>query len=105
MPRLKKGDTVFVLTGKDRGKKGKILQIVREGEAAIVERINLMKHFERRTRQDQPGGIIDRETPLALAKLALACPRCNKPTRVGMRISGGGAKQRICKRCQEAFGG
>ena len=105
MSRLRKGDTVVVLTGKHRGKKGKILQIVRDGEAAIVERVNLMKHFERRTRQDQPGGIIDREVPLALAKLALACPRCNRPTRIGIRISAGGAKQRICKRCQEAFGG
>ena len=103
MTRLKKGDTVCVLTGKDRGKKGKILQIVREGEAALVERINLMKHFERRTRQDQPGGIIEREAPLALAKLALVCPRCSKPTRIGMRISDGGAKQRICRRCQEAL--
>lgn len=105
MPKLKKGDTVCVLTGKDRGKKGKILQIVRAGEAAIVERINLMKHFERRTRQDQPGGIIEREGPMVLAKLALVCPRCSKPTRVGIRVSDGGAKQRVCKRCQETLGG
>ena len=99
MSRLKKGDTVCVLTGKDRGKKGKILQVVHGGGAAIVERIHLMKHFERRTRQDQPGGIIERETPLPLAKLALVCPRCSKSTRVGMRVSEGGAKQRICRRC------
>ena len=104
MSRVRKGDTVQVLTGKDRGKKGKILQIVHGGGAAIVERINLMKHFERRTGQDRPGGIIERETPLALAKLALVCPRCGKPTRVGMRVTAE-AKHRVCKRCQEVLGG
>ena len=104
MPRLRKGDMVSVLTGKDRGKKGKILQMLRHGEAAIVERVNLMKHFERRTRQDQPGGIIERECALSLAKLALVCPRCSKPTRIGMRVADGGAKQRLCKRCQGALG-
>ena len=103
MSRVKKGDLVQVLTGKDRGKQGKILRVLPHREAAIVERINLMKHFERRTRADQPSGILAREVPIAVSKLALVCPRCNKPTRIGMRLSNG-SKHRVCKQCQEVIG-
>ena len=102
--KLKKGDTVSVLAGKDRGKKGKILRLDPNRGTALVEQINLAKHFERRTRQDQPGGIIQREVPIAVAKLALVCPRCSKPTRVGIQETQG-ARQRVCKRCQEVVGG
>lgn len=103
--KLKKGDTVAVLAGKDRGKKGKILRMHPERGTALVERVNLAKHFDRRTRADQPGGIIEREVPIPVAKLALVCPRCAKPTRVGIRETAQGARQRVCKRCQEVIVG
>ena len=102
--KLKKGDTVAVLTGKDRGKKGKILHVMPQRGTALVERVNLMKNFDRRTRADQPGGIIEREAPIAMDKLALICPRCGRPTRVGMHLADG-AKQRVCKRCREVIVG
>lgn len=105
MARLKKGDLVAVLSGKDRGKRGKVLQVFPGRHAALVERLNLVKHFERRTQADRPGGIIEREAPVALDKLALVCPRCNRPTRVGFRVSQDVAKQRLCRRCQEVFSG
>ncbi|MBI3324959.1 MAG: 50S ribosomal protein L24 [Candidatus Omnitrophica bacterium] len=105
MARLRKGDTVAVLTGKDRGKRGKIVRIIPDAGQAFVERINLVKHFDRRTSADQPGGVIEREAPLALDKLALVCPRCNKPTRIGWKRGADGAKQRICKQCLEVAGG
>jgi len=104
MARLKKGDTVAVLSGKDRGKRGKILRVFPARGSALVERINLAKHFERRTQQNQAGGIIEREAPLVTDKLALVCPRCDRPTRVGWTVSPDGAKQRVCKRCHEAVG-
>ena len=100
--KLKKGDTVAVLAGKDRGKKGKILRMDPQRGVALVERLNLRKHFERRQRADQPGGIVERESPLAIGKLALVCPRCNKPTRVGIRVTEQ-TKQRVCKQCGEAI--
>lgn len=103
MARLRKGDTVAVLSGKDRGKRGKILSILSEREAALVERINLVKHFERRTAADRPGGIIEREAPIALAKLAMVCPRCDKPSRIGFAVKD--AKQRVCRLCGEVLGG
>ncbi len=102
MARIKKGDTVFVLSGKDRGKTGKVLQVYPERERAVVERVNLLKHFDRRNPQNQAGGIIEREGALALSKLALFCQKCHKPSRAGSSI-GGEAKQRICRRCNSVI--
>ncbi|MBI4342857.1 MAG: 50S ribosomal protein L24 [Candidatus Omnitrophica bacterium] len=101
MARIKKGDTVVVLSGKDKGKTGKVLKVWPEEARALVERINLVKHFERRSQQNQAGGIVEREGALALSKLALLCPKCRKPSRIGWRLSADGGKQRICRRCQE----
>ena len=100
MARIKRGDTVAVLTGKYRGKTGKVLQIWPEQERALVERINLVKHFDRRSQQNQAGGIVEREAPMHLSKLALVCPKCQKPSRAGWNISASGEKQRICRRCE-----
>lgn len=94
---------VAVLNGKDRGKRGKILRVTPDRSTALVERLNLVKHFERRTQANQAGGVIEREAPITLGKLALICPRCNRPTRVGWRLGPDGAKQRLCKRCQETL--
>ena len=101
MARIKKGDTVVILSGKDKGKSGKVLKVWPEEDRALVERLNLVKHFERRSQQNQAGGIVEREGSLALSKLALLCPKCRKPSRIGWRISTDGGKQRICRRCQE----
>ena len=81
MGGLRKGDTVVVLSGKDRGKTGKVLSVLPDRERALVERVNLLKHFDRRTQQNQAGGVIEREAPLHVAKLALMCPKCRKPYR------------------------
>ena len=103
MSRLKKGDTVVVLAGKDRGKKGKVLQVWPDRQTALIERINLTTYFDRRTRQDQPSGMIQREAPMPLAKVALVCPRCQQSTRIGMKL-GEGTRQRQCKACGEVLG-
>lgn len=116
MARLRKGDLVALLSGKDRGKQGKILKMLPDRQAALVERLNLVKHFERRTQVNQSGGILEREAPIALGKLTLVCPRCGRPTRVGFRVSEGSAsaatsaptahtKARVCKRCHDVVGG
>ena len=105
MARLRKGDLVAVLSGKDRGKRGKLLRMVPDKEAALVERLNLAKHFEKRTQPDRPSGILEREAPIRLDKLAIVCPRCDRPTRIGWNVTEGGAKQRTCKRCHEVLGG
>ena len=96
---------VAVLAGKDRGKRGKILHVMPDHGTALVERLNLAKHFERRTQQNQAGGIIEREAPIRMEKLAAVCPRCDRPVRVGWAVSADGTKQRVCRRCKEVLGG
>ena len=103
MARIRKGDLVAVLSGKNRGKTGKVLRVWPEAGRAFVERVNLVKHFDRRGQQNQPGGIVEREGSLALAKLAVMCPRCKKGARVRWLASPDGTKQRICHRCQEVL--
>ncbi|MBI3321352.1 MAG: 50S ribosomal protein L24 [Candidatus Omnitrophica bacterium] len=100
MARVKKGDTVSVLSGKDKSKSGKVLQVWPERSSALVERINLVKHFERRSPQNQAGGIVEREAPIALSKLALVCANCHRPSRIGWLSASDGTKQRVCRRCQ-----
>ena len=101
MARIKKGDTVTVLNGKDRGKSGKVLQVWPARDRALVERINLVTHFERRSQQHQAGGVVQREGPVALSKLALSCPKCRRPSRTAWVASAQGTKQRVCRRCKD----
>ncbi len=100
MARIKKGDMVAVLSGKDEGKTGKVVRVWPQRDVALVERLNLMKHFERRSQQHPSGGVIEREAPIPLAKLAPVCPRCHKSARVGWVVSGPD-KRRICRRCKD----
>ena len=102
MARIKKGDSVIVRSGKDRGKTGKVLQVWPTRERALVERINMLKNFDRATQQNQAGGIVEREAAIALSKLALVCPKCRKPSRVAGEPGGeAGGKRRLCRRCRE----
>ena len=100
MARIKKGDTVAVLSGKDRGKTGKVLRVWPDLDCALVERLNLLKHFERRSQEHPQGGVVEREGKIALSKLAPVCPSCRRPVRVGWQIGADGSKQRICRRCK-----
>lgn len=102
MARIKKGDTVTVLSGKDRGKSGKVLEVWPDRGRASVERLNLLKHFERRSQQNPQGGVVEREGLIALSKLAPTCPNCRRPVRVGWSVGADGKKQRICRRCKGA---
>ena len=99
MATIKKGDTVTVLSGKDRGKSGKVLQVWPAEGRALIEQLNVMKHFERKSQQNPAGGVIAREHPLAISKLALVCPKCRKPSRIGWVVSPNAGKQRVCRRC------
>ncbi|MCX7927887.1 MAG: 50S ribosomal protein L24 [Candidatus Omnitrophica bacterium] len=103
MLKIKKGDLVLVRKGKDKGKKGKVLQIIRDKSKALVEGINLVKKHRRITRQDQQTGIITVEAPISIANLMVVCKGCNRPTRVGFVINKDGIKQRICKKCKGVF--
>jgi len=105
MQRIKKNDTVKVLTGRDRGKTGKVLKVFAGEGRALVESINFVKRHTRQTRQDQKAGIIQKESPIRLCNLMLICKHCNKPTRVGFKVMrDGSSKARVCRKCKEIIG-
>ena len=99
MFKIKRGDTIQVIKGKDTGKKGKVLRILPGHAKAIVEGVNIIKKHKRKTRQEQPGGIISFEAPLSICNLMLLCKQCNRPTRVGFKSLADGSKSRFCKAC------
>jgi large subunit ribosomal protein L24 len=106
-PRLKirRGDLVEVLTGKDVGRRGRVLDVIPSERRLIVEKINMVKRHTKprpvkgsRGAQMTPGGVIEKEAAIRVDNVALVCPRCNEPTRVGYRISDSGEKIRHCRR-------
>ena len=100
---VKTGDTVVVLNGRDRGKKGKVLQVSPKEGKVIVEGINMVSKHVKPRKAGEEGGIVKAESALYACKVQLVCPRCGKPTRVGHKLYGDGTKERICKKCGEAL--
>ncbi|MCX7905710.1 MAG: 50S ribosomal protein L24 [Elusimicrobiales bacterium] len=101
---LKKKDKVIVLSGKDKGKKGEILKVIRQDGVPIkvvVSGVNIVTKHKKPTRND-PGGIIKKEAPLHVSKVMLICPSCDKPTRIKVSITEGG-KFRVCKKCGQTI--
>ncbi|OQX88396.1 MAG: 50S ribosomal protein L24 [Candidatus Omnitrophica bacterium 4484_70.2] len=97
--RIKRGDKVIVLTGKDKGKIGKVLKVSPQKMRAIVEGVNLVKKHLRRRSENEPGGIKEIPSPIHISNLALYCPYCNRGARFGVKILEDKTKIRICKRC------
>ena len=100
MLKIRQGDTIQVIKGKDVGKKGRVLEVMPEKARVIVEGVNLVKKHRRQTRQDQAGGIISLEAPISISNLMLVCKQCNRPTRVGFKLLADGTKSRVCKACE-----
>ncbi len=101
MQRIKRDDLVRVTKGRDRGKEGKVRQILRDEGRAIVADVNIVKKHVKPGQQARQAGIIDMEAPIQLANLALVCTKCHRPTRVGVRFLDDGSKSRYCKKCGE----
>lgn len=100
--RIKKGDTVICLSGKDADKKGKVLRVLSNGSLVVVERMNVAKRHRKPTREFQ-GGIIEMPKAINASRLMLVCPRCSKPTRVLTKIMDETRKVRVCKKCNEVI--
>ena len=96
--KLKKGDRVRVLTGKDRGDEGEIMRVFPKERKVIVEGVNVAKKHQRALRATMQAGIIDKDMPMPASNVALICPSCG-PTRVGYRFDDQGTKVRICRKC------
>ena len=100
---VKTGDTVVVLSGKDKGKKGKVLAVSPKEGKVIVEKINMVSKHVKPRRMGEQGGIIKAEGAMYASKVQIVCPRCKQPTRVGHKIYEDGTKSRICVKCGEAL--
>lgn len=101
--RIKKGDTVLVLSGKDKDKKGRVLKVIPKEQRVIVEGVNIVKKHQKPSRKYPQGGIIEKENPIHISKVMLMCPKCDKPTRIGAKILEDGRKVRVCKKCKEVI--
>ncbi|MFH0821990.1 MAG: 50S ribosomal protein L24 [Pseudomonadota bacterium] len=102
MAHVKKNDTVKVLSGKHKGRRGKILKVMPEKSTAIVERLNMIKRHVKSTGQaGKQGGIVEKEAPIPFSQLMLVCPKCSKASRTGRRFLEDGTKVRYCKKCNE----
>lgn len=100
--KIRKGDTVVVISGDDRGARGTVHRVLPAERRLVVSGVNLVKKHQRRTGDVRTQvGIIEREAPIAISNVALVCPRCNKPTRVGYRVMENGTKVRVCRQCDE----
>ena len=103
MFRVKRDDQVLVISGKDRGKRGKVRKVFPLDEKVVVEGLGLVKKSTRRSEANPQGAILSKESRLPLDRVMPVCPRCNKGVRVGFKRAQDGSKSRICRQCGEAF--
>jgi len=99
--RLRQGDTVVVISGKDKGKKGKVVRVLAESDKVVIEGLNLVKRHTRPTARESKGKIIEREAPIAACKVMPADPKTGKPTRVRFQVDATGSKVRIAVKSGE----
>ena len=100
-PHVRKGDTVVVLSGKDRGKQGRVLRVNASKGTAIVERVNFTKkHTRPNPSKNVKGGILERESPIRVDKLQVICPSCNEAARLGSHRNEEGEAMRFCRKCK-----
>jgi large subunit ribosomal protein L24 len=100
---VRRGDTVAVLSGKERGKRGKVLAVLRDKGRVIVEHVNMIKRHQRPTQKLRQGGIIEREGPIHLSNVMVVCGKCDRPSRTGMQILADSRKVRVCRHCGESI--
>jgi len=99
--RIKKDDKIKVLTGKDKGKIGKVLKINKKTNRAVVENINVAQRHQKPNPKAPQGGIVDKSMPIAISNLMIMCNSCVKPTRIGIKQLENGKRVRICKKCNQ----
>jgi large subunit ribosomal protein L24 len=100
---IRKNDSVMVIAGKERGKTGKVLRVLKEKDAVIVERLNIVKRHTKPRGPQQTGGIVEKEAAIHASNIMIMCDKCNAPARIGHKILTDGKKIRVCRNCQEAL--
>jgi len=98
---VRKGDTVVVIAGKDRGKAGKVLAVLGQERKVTIEKINMIKRHTKPNQQNRQGGILEREAPIHLSNVMIYCTTCQKPTRMGSKTMTDRSRVRVCRKCQQ----
>ena len=101
--QIRKNDSVMVIGGKERGKTGKVLRVLPEKDALIIERVNMVKRHSKPRGAQQPGGIVEKEAAIHSSNIMIMCDKCNAPVRIGHKQLGDGKKVRMCRRCGETL--
>jgi large subunit ribosomal protein L24 len=101
--RIRKGDRVRVISGKEKGKEGRVLQVIPEKQAVVVEKLNIFKKHTKPNQKSPKGGIVEREGKVHLSNVMVICGNCNKPTRLGAKVLPDGKKLRSCRKCGEVM--
>ena len=101
--KIRKGDTVMVIAGRERGKTGKVLSLQLPAAKVTVEKLNMIKRHTKPSQKTRQGGIIEREAPLAISNVMFLCANCSKPVRLGIKTLDDGRRVRICKHCREVI--
>ncbi len=99
--KIKKGDNVLVLSGRDRHKSGTVLKVIPSNNRLVVEKINMVKKHLKPTKSSPKGGLVETEMPLVISNVMIICPHCAKPTRIGRVLAGDKKYVRICRKCKQ----
>ncbi len=99
--QIKKSDIVVVISGADKGKRGKVIEAIPSEDRVIVEKVNIIKRHQRPTQRQRQGGIIEREGKVHFSNVQIYCSRCDKPVRIGCKMLEDGKKVRVCRKCGE----
>lgn len=100
--QIKKNDTVVVTSGREKGKRGRVIAVYPSENRLLIEKLNIIKRHTRPNQQLRQGGIVEKEAPISAANVRLVCPKCDKPTRVARRIDGD-SRSRVCRSCNEVL--
>jgi len=101
--QIRKNDSVIVISGKERGKTGKVLRVLNEKDAVVIERLNIVKRHTKPRGPQQTGGIVEKEAAIHASNIMIMCDKCNAPARIGRKVLADGKKVRVCRNCKEAL--
>lgn len=101
--KIKKGDTVMVIAGRERGKTGKVLSLRHDAGKVVVEKLNIIKRHTKPSQKARQGGILEREAPVAISNVMYFCGNCQKPVRLGIKTLDDGRRLRFCKKCKDVI--
>lgn len=101
--RIRRDDQIMVVAGKEKGKTGKVLRVIPEKAAVLIEKLNVVKRHQKPSQKFKHGGIIEKEAPLSVSNVMILCQKCKGPVRTGIKILADGKKVRYCKKCKEVL--